>query len=62
MTGRVLRLLYHFAVYAVGIIVLTAAVLVSLVRLFLPDVGIYRIEVQAWVSSYMGLPVVIRLL
>ena len=60
MTGRVLRLLYHFAVYAVGIIVLTAAVLVSLVRLFLPDVGIYRSEVQAWVSSYMGLPVVIR--
>ena len=58
MTSRILKGLYHFTVYAVGILVLLAAVTVTLVRLFLPDIGIYRNEVQAWVSKYMGFPVV----
>ena len=52
--------LYHFTVYAVGILVLLAAVLVTLVRLFLPDIGIYRNEVEAWVSKYSGYPIVIH--
>ena len=60
MKSRILKGLYHFTVYAVGILVLLAAVLVTLVRLFLPDIGIYRNEVEAWVSKYMGYPVVIH--
>lgn len=60
MKSRILKGLYHFTVYAVGVLVLLAAVVVTLVRLFLPDIGIYRNEVEAWVSKYMGYPVVIH--
>lgn len=35
-----------------------AAVAVTMVRLLLPDIGIYKSEVEAWGSKYMGLPVV----
>jgi len=60
MLSRVIKGLYHFTVYAVGIIVLLAAVTVTLIRLALPDIGEYRSEVEAWVSHYMGFPVVIH--
>lgn len=60
MTKRLLRLIYHYAVYAVGITVLLAAVCVTIIRLLLPDIGIYRGEVEAWVSRYMGYPVAIH--
>lgn len=60
MASRILRACYHYAVYAIGFIVLAAAVIVSAVRVALPDIGIYRGNVEAWVSSYMGFPVVIR--
>lgn len=53
-----IRKLYHFTVYAVGILVLLAAILVTGIRLALPDIGSYRSEVQAWVSSYSDYPVV----
>ena len=62
MLPRIFKGIYHFTVYAIGILVLTAAVLVTLIRLLLPDIGIYRSEVEAWVSSYMGYPVVIHTL
>ncbi|NKB38651.1 MAG: TIGR02099 family protein [Gammaproteobacteria bacterium] len=62
MLPRIFKGVYHFTVYAIGILVLTAAVLVTLIRLLLPDIGIYRGEVEAWVSNYMGYPVVIRTL
>lgn len=57
---RVLRLFYHFGVYAIGVVVLLAAVTVTIIRLVLPDIGIYRGEVEAWVSHYMGYPVAIH--
>lgn len=60
MFPKLFKGLYHFTVYAIGILVLTAAVIVTLIRLVLPDIGIYRGEVEAWVSNYMGYPVVIR--
>jgi uncharacterized protein (TIGR02099 family) len=60
MLPRLFKGLYHFTVYAIGILVLTAAVVVTLIRLFLPDIGIYRGEIEAWVSNYMGYPVVIH--
>ena len=58
MISRVLKILYHFTVYAVGILVMLAAVAVTLIRLVLPDIGIYRSEVEAWASRYMEFPVV----
>ena len=60
MTARFLKLFSHFAVYAIGTAVLVAAVLVTTVRVVLPDIGIYRGEVEAWVSNYMDYPVAIR--
>lgn len=62
VTKRRLRLFYHYAVYAVGATVLLAAVTVTIVRLLLPDIGIYRGEVEAWVSRYMGYPVAMHTL
>ena len=60
MTLRILRSLYHVSVYAIGVVVLVAAVSVTMIRVVLPDIGIYRGEVEAWVSRYMGFPVAIR--
>ncbi|MFQ5659492.1 MAG: YhdP family protein [Gammaproteobacteria bacterium] len=58
MPSRIIKILYHSIVYTVGILVLAAAVSVTLIRLALPDIGEYRSEVEAWVSQYMGFPVV----
>jgi len=60
MLRRFIKSLYRFVVYAVGIIVLVAAVTVTVIRLTLPDIGEYRGEIEAWVSNYMGYPVVIH--
>ncbi len=57
---KVLTGLYHTAAYCVGAIVLLVAISVTLIRLALPAIGEYRHEIQAWVSDYMGYPVVIR--
>ena len=60
MLPRLIKSIYRFVVYAVGIIVLVAAVTVTVIRLTLPDIGEYRVEIEAWVSNYMGYPVVIH--
>ena len=60
MLNRTIKALYHFTVYSVGIIVLLAAVTVTMLRLLLPDIGQYRGEIEAWGSRYMGFPVVIH--
>lgn len=41
-------------------LVMLVAVSVTIVRILFPDIGIYRSEIEAWVSNYMGYPVVIR--
>lgn len=51
--------LYHFSWYVFAFVVLTGAVLTTLVRLALPEIGGYKIEIQSWVSEYMDYPVVI---
>lgn len=58
MPSRVLKIAYQFTVYAVGVSVLLAAITVTTIRLLLPDIGSYRTEVEAWVSRYMGFPVI----
>jgi uncharacterized protein (TIGR02099 family) len=60
MLPRIFKGIYHFTVYAIGILVMTAAVVVTLIRLFLPDIGSYRGEVEAWVGNYMEYPVVMH--
>lgn len=55
-----IRRLYNLCWYLAGTVILIAATAVALVRLFLPDIGAYREEISAWVSRYMGYPVVIQ--
>jgi len=59
MLKRIFTSLYHFIWYAFAFIVLNAAVLVTVVRLALPEIGEYKNEIQSWVSAYMDYPVVI---
>ncbi len=59
MLKRIFTSLYHFCWYAFAFIVLTAAVLVTVMRLALPEIGGYKNEIQSWVSEYMDYPVVI---
>ena len=60
MISRLLKVCYHCTVYTIGVCVLLAAVTVTLIRLVLPDIGIYRGEIEAWVSNYMDFPIVIH--
>jgi uncharacterized protein (TIGR02099 family) len=60
MLSRFLKISYHFAVYAVGICVLLIAISITIIRYLLPDIGMYRDEIQAWVSRNMGYPVAIH--
>jgi len=60
MLNRILTGLYHFFWYAFAFIILNAAVLVTVVRLALPEIGSYNNEIQAWVSKQMEHPVVIE--
>ncbi len=59
MFKRVLTLLYHFFWYLFAIIIINAAVVVTAVRLALPEIGGYKNEIQSWVSEYMDYPVII---
>lgn len=60
MIKRTFTLLYHFCWYTFAFIVLTAAVLVTVIRIALPEIGGYKNEIQSWVSEYMDYPVVIE--
>ncbi len=60
MIKRIFTGLYHFTWYAFAFIVLNAAVIVTVVRLALPEIGGYKDEIQSWVSEYMDYPVVIN--
>ncbi len=59
MLNKIFTGLYHFCWYAFAFIILNAAVLVTVVRLALPEIGTYKTEIQSWVSQQMGHPVVI---
>ena len=60
MLNRILTGLYHFFWYAFAFIIINAAVLVTVVRLALPEIGSYNNEIQSWVSKQMAYPVVIE--
>tara|TARA_R110002074_G_scaffold402329_1_gene607443 strand:+ start:175312 stop:179175 length:3864 start_codon:yes stop_codon:yes gene_type:complete len=59
MSNRILTGLYHLCWYAFAFIILNAAVLVTVVRLALPEIGSYNTEIQSWVSKQMEHPVII---
>ncbi len=60
MLNRILTALYHFFWYLFAFIILSAAVMVTVVRLALPEIGVYNDEIQSWVSKQMNYPVVIE--
>ncbi|MBL1142877.1 MAG: TIGR02099 family protein [Proteobacteria bacterium] len=60
MLKKFFTILYHFCWYTFAFIVLTAAVLVTVIRMALPEIGGYKNEIQSWVSEYMDYPVVIN--
>ena len=60
MSTHILRKLYNYSIYLIGFIVLISALFATLIRVFLPDFGMYRSEVEGWVSNYMELPVAIH--
>ena len=57
---RIFTVLYHCIWYTFAIIIINAAVFVTVIRLALPGIGEYKNEIQAWVSEYMGYPLVIE--
>lgn len=60
MLNRIFTFLYHFFWYAFAFVILNAAVVVTVARLALPEIGSYNAEIQAWVSKQMEHPVVIN--
>jgi uncharacterized protein (TIGR02099 family) len=60
LSTHYIKKLYNFSIYLIGFIVLVSALFATLIRVFLPDFGMYRSEVEAWVSNYMELPVAIH--
>ena len=59
MSNRYLTGLYHFFWYVFAFIILNAAVLVTVVRLVIPEIDGYTNEIQSWVSKQMKHQVVI---
>lgn len=59
MLNKILTGLYHFFWYAFAFIILNTAVVVTVLRLALPEIDSYKIEIQSWVSKQMKHPVVI---
>ena len=60
MIIKVFRHIYHLSIYTFAAITLTVAVCVSLFRLALPNINEYRLDVQTWMTEYMGQPVEIK--
>lgn len=60
MRHRIVNGLYRFAVYLTGVVVLVAAVAVTLIRFALPGINEYKAEIEARAGRYLGRPVAIH--
>ncbi|MEE9552485.1 MAG: DUF3971 domain-containing protein, partial [Gammaproteobacteria bacterium] len=60
MLIKISKHLYHFFLYALAAVILTTAVCVTIIRLALPNIGEYRLDIQTWITEYMGQPVEIK--
>lgn len=60
MRLRIINGLYRFAVYLAGVVVLVAAVAVTLIRFALPGINEYKAEIEARAGRHLGRPVAIH--
>ena len=60
MRHRIINGLYRFAVYLTGVVVLVAAIAVTLMRFALPGINEYKAEIEARAGRYLGRPVAIH--
>ena len=60
MRHRIINGLYRFAVYLAGVVILVAAVAVTLIRFALPGINEYKAEIEAWAGRHLGRPVAIH--
>ncbi|RKZ72286.1 MAG: TIGR02099 family protein [Gammaproteobacteria bacterium] len=49
--------IYHFFLYSFAFVILTSAILITVIRLALPGIGGYSQQTQDWISQYMDYPV-----
>lgn len=59
MLKKLLKRLYQFILYSFAFVVLTSAIIITVVRLALPGIGSYRQQTQDWLSEYINYPVAI---
>ena len=59
MLKNIIKRIYHFVLYAFSFVVLTSAIIITVVRLALPGIGSYRQQTADWLSEYMNYPVAI---
>ncbi len=59
MLNRIFKFLYHFCWYVFAFIIMSAAVVVTIVRLALPGIGNYKTEIQDWINKQIEFPIVI---
>lgn len=60
MLKRNLINLYRLAPYTFAVVILSAAVLVTVVRLALPGIGAHKQTIESWLSDYMSYRVTIQ--
>ncbi len=60
MLVKLTKAILHLCWYSIAATIITIAVAVTLLRIFLPDIGRYRDDVQLFVSEHTGYPVEIR--
>ncbi len=54
MPKNIFKHLYHFILYSFAFVILTSAILITVIRLALPEIGHYRQQTQDWISQYMN--------
>ena len=57
MLKNIFKHFYHLFLYSFAFVILTCAILITVVRLSLPGIGGYRQQTQDWISEYMNYPV-----
>ena len=57
MIKNMFKHFYHFFLYSFAFVILTIAILITVIRLALPGIGGYRQQTQDWISQYMNYPV-----
>ncbi len=57
MLKNIFKHFYHLFLYSFAFVILTSAILITVIRLSLPGIGGYRQQTQDWISEYMNYPV-----